>query len=59
MVDSLHALHPETDPLGERVAGHRFDDPGAALCFSRRLARENGWGHGRALRVIEEYRRFA
>jgi len=32
--------------------------PEAALSFSARLARENGWSAATAERVIEEYRRF-
>jgi hypothetical protein len=31
----------------------------AALGFVDRLARENGWSHGQAVRVFDEYRRFA
>jgi uncharacterized protein (TIGR04222 family) len=35
-----------------------LDDPGAAEPFSARLARENGWSVGEALRVVREYKRF-
>ncbi len=33
-------------------------DGDAALSFSKRLARDNGWTHPFALRVVEEYKRF-
>ncbi|MEM9303151.1 MAG: hypothetical protein AAGE01_13625 [Pseudomonadota bacterium] len=41
-----------------RLERHPFDHPGAALTFSRRLPRENGWTQRFARRAIEEYRRF-
>ncbi|MEY4179672.1 MAG: hypothetical protein RLY70_3246 [Planctomycetota bacterium] len=41
----------------ERLAAYRFDDPLARLTFTARLARENGWTTGYALRIIQEYRR--
>lgn len=44
--------------LWQRIAAHRFDDPAARLTFTARLARENGWTVGRAVRVVDEYRRF-
>ena len=44
--------------LWERIAAHRFDDTSARLTFTARLARENGWSIGRAVRVVDEYRRF-
>ncbi|MFM8826570.1 MAG: TIGR04222 domain-containing membrane protein, partial [Actinomycetota bacterium] len=52
----LPASHQE---LWRRIAGHRFDDRSATLTFTARLARENGWTVGRAVRVVHEYRRFA
>ena len=36
-----------------------MDDPQAAHPFTSRLAKENGWSRAFALRVAEEYRRFA
>lgn len=49
---------PRHQELWERIAAHRFDDPAARLTFTARLARESGWTIGRAVRVVEEYRRF-
>lgn len=45
--------------LYQRVMEFPLDEPGVALAFSARLARENGWSPGFTRRVIEEYRRFA
>ncbi|MFM8579143.1 MAG: TIGR04222 domain-containing membrane protein [Planctomycetaceae bacterium] len=44
--------------LWERIVAHRLDDSIARLTFTARLARENGWTIGHALRVVHEYRRF-
>ena len=44
--------------LWDRILAHRFDDPAARLTFTGRLARENGWTIGYAVRVVDEYRRF-
>jgi hypothetical protein len=44
--------------LWKRILAHRFDDPAARLTFTGRLARENGWPIGYAVRVVDEYRRF-
>jgi hypothetical protein len=46
------------DPLWARITKFPLDDPGSALPFSLRLARENGWSRHFACRVIEEYKRF-
>lgn len=51
----MDAQHQE---LWQRIEAFRLDDPEAALTFSRRLARENGWDHAFAKRVVEEYKRF-
>ena len=48
----------KTDPLWIRLDGYPFDLEDAGLPFSRRLARENGWSHRFALKVIHEYRKF-
>jgi len=45
--------------LWERVCAYSFDDPESAYPFTERLAKENAWPLGFALRVVEEYRRFA
>jgi len=44
--------------LWARLEAFSLDEPGAALPFSRRLARENGWAPAYARRVIDEYKRF-
>lgn len=49
---------PVLAALYRRLLAYEFDDPQAALPFSRRLARDNGWTHCGALRAIDEYRRF-
>ncbi|WP_421726340.1 glycine-rich domain-containing protein [Bauldia sp.] len=41
-----------------RIKAHDFDEPEAVFTFTDRLAAEQGWTHGFARRVIEEYRRF-
>ncbi|MBI1249178.1 TIGR04222 domain-containing membrane protein [bacterium] len=51
-------MEAEANQLWNRIARFSFDEPGATLTFSARLARENGWRHGYAQRVIDEYRRF-
>jgi uncharacterized protein (TIGR04222 family) len=51
-------ITPLHQALWERILEHRFDDPAARLTFTARLARENGWPIGRAVRVVDEYRRF-
>lgn len=51
-------LDPSTDPLWQRLEAYDLDDIDAALKFSDRLARENGWKPDYARRVIEEYKRF-
>ena len=44
--------------LRERVETFALDQPGAALPFTSRLAREQGWTHAFAARVVTEYKRF-
>lgn len=44
--------------LWRKIQGFQLDQPGDALKFTSRLARENGWPIGYARRVVEEYRRF-
>jgi hypothetical protein len=48
-------LHPE---LWEKISRFELDDPAAALSFTDRLARENGWPLPFALRAVAEYKRF-
>jgi hypothetical protein len=44
--------------LWKRLQAFDLDEAGVALCFSDRLARENGWSGSYARRVVEEYKRF-
>lgn len=46
------------DELWIRISAFELDDPAAALPFTARLARENGWSRDFARRVVDEYRRF-
>lgn len=58
--DTSPALFSPTEPdLWRRLQACELDDPGASFPFSRRLARENGWPHAFAQRVITEYLKFA
>ena len=41
-----------------RIAAHSFEDPGDALTFTNRLARDHGWTLDYARKAILEYRRF-
>jgi hypothetical protein len=48
-----------TDPdLWDRLRHYRIGPEDAALGFTQRLARENGWALAEADRVLGEYRRF-
>jgi hypothetical protein len=44
--------------LWNRLEAYELDEPGAALPFTSRLAREQGWTHAEAARAIGEYKRF-
>jgi len=44
--------------LWEQISNFQLDVPGAVYSFSKRLAKENRWEYGYALRVIQEYKRF-
>ncbi len=50
----------ETDlpALRQRIENFPLDEPEALLPFTSRLAREQGWTHAFAGRVVREYRRF-
>src|SRR4051794_19285666 len=45
-------------PLWVALTHYEIGPQDAALPFSARLARENGWSGAHAARVIEEYKRF-
>ncbi|WP_206445607.1 glycine-rich domain-containing protein [Spirosoma sordidisoli] len=48
----------QQDVLWKKLQTFRFDEPGVALTFTARLARENGWSRAYARRVVTEYRKF-
>lgn len=45
-------------PVWAKVNEFSIDDPDSSYTFSMRLARENGWTHGYAKKVVEEYKKF-
>ena len=49
----------EESKLFSRIAAFVFDEGSPDMTYADRLAKDNGWGIFYALRVIEEYRRFA
>jgi uncharacterized protein (TIGR04222 family) len=49
---------PKLQQLWHRILVFSLDDPTSRLTFTRRLARENGWTNGYAVRVVAEYKRF-
>lgn len=46
------------DPVWNRLSVYTIGPDDAALGFTERLARENGWSRAKADRVIVEYKRF-
>ncbi len=48
----------ESSQLLKRIEAFELDDPKAKLPFTARLAREQGWTHAFAGRVVREYKRF-
>jgi len=52
------SLSTTTLPLWQALATYEVGPVDAALSFTQRLARENGWSGAHAVRVFEEYRRF-
>jgi hypothetical protein len=52
--------HPaaDSDPLWQSLSDYSIGPEDAALSFTMRLARENGWTSAQAERVLVEYRRF-
>jgi uncharacterized protein (TIGR04222 family) len=51
-------MSPNTSDLLARLLSFSLDEPGAALSFTHRLARDNGWSPEFAARVVGEYKRF-
>jgi hypothetical protein len=53
-----HPSDQRAKELWAKVEQFQIDEPGAAVPFSARLAREQGWTIKLALEAIEEYKRF-
>ena len=51
-------MDPASDPLWQKIRDFPLDEADSRLPFTRRLARENAWSLGFAMRVVTEYRRF-
>src|SRR4051812_11907007 len=51
-------LTPQQLDLWQNLASFSFDAESAKTSFTSRLAREQGWSHEFAARVLNEYRRF-
>ncbi|OYQ34069.1 hypothetical protein CHU92_12085 [Flavobacterium cyanobacteriorum] len=51
-------MTPSEKQLWERIQRFPIDEENAALTFSARLARENGWSRKYTQEVITEYKRF-
>ncbi len=55
-----HATHTDwrSSELWRALDGMRIEPAGAALTFTARLARENGWTQSYAQAVVQDYKRF-
>ncbi|GAB3833343.1 glycine-rich domain-containing protein [Hymenobacter jeollabukensis] len=51
-------MRPDHLALWQKIEAFELDDPHAALTFTDRLARENGWPLSFSLRAVHEYKRF-
>lgn len=51
-------INEELQTLRTKIEAFTLDEPGAALTFTQRLARENNWDVAFATRVTAEYKRF-
>lgn len=49
---------PSRRDLWRRLEAHIFEEPGLALTFTARLARDRGWSVAFARAAVDEYRRF-
>ena len=56
--EAMRLTAPELVATWRRIEEFTLDDPDSQLTFTRRLARENGWTLGHAVRVVDEYKRF-
>ena len=52
-------MTPVETELLPRIAAFEFDEGAPAMTFAARLAKDNGWSKVYAMRVIDEYRKFA
>lgn len=59
MNTQLEIMNSQHMDLYQRIQAFSFDQPGAQLSFSKRLASDNGWSLAYAQRVIKEYKKFA
>lgn len=51
-------MEQDFQQLWKKILDFELDDPNAALTFTDRLARENGWTLEFALRAVVEYKKF-
>lgn len=51
-------LEPDQIALWEKIERYEIDQPGVAVPYSKKLAREQGWTPAFTRRVIAEYKRF-
>jgi hypothetical protein len=51
-------MNTQTNDIWNRLSQYQIDIHDAGLSFSARLARDNGWSHKFAKRVINEYKKF-
>jgi len=54
----MSRIQPDHDRARNAIERLEFDEAGASLTFTRRLARENGWSLDFAGRAVAEYKPF-
>src|SRR6185295_7688181 len=54
----MKELSPEQQQLWDAIESFPLDDPASERKFTQRLAQENRWEFGYAVRAVYEYRRF-
>ena len=55
---STYSMTPSEQILWQRIKRFEIDDPSSEFTFTNRLARENGWSLGYAIRAVYEYKKF-
>ena len=55
---STYSMTPSEQILWQRIKRFEIDDPSSEFTFTDRLARENGWSLGYAIRAVYEYKKF-